>query len=92
MLQSLQRDDPMNHVVRLLDSFIHTGPNGTHRCLVLELLGPNLDYIIRTDYLENDKFLLPETILKIAKQLLEGLAFVHKAGYAHGGTLRPQRF
>jgi serine/threonine-protein kinase SRPK3 len=28
--------------MQLLDHFDHTGPNGTHRCLVLELLGPSV--------------------------------------------------
>lgn len=30
------------HIVRLLDNFEHPGPNGTHNCLVLELLGPSV--------------------------------------------------
>ncbi|CDK29765.1 unnamed protein product [Kuraishia capsulata CBS 1993] len=31
-----------NHVVQLLDSFIHTGPNGDHVCMVFEVLGENM--------------------------------------------------
>ncbi|KAL8734045.1 MAG: hypothetical protein Q9166_001806 [cf. Caloplaca sp. 2 TL-2023] len=30
------------HITRLLDDFKHMGPNGTHSCLVLELLGRNV--------------------------------------------------
>jgi serine/threonine-protein kinase SRPK3 len=32
-----------SRIVQLLDHFEHAGPHGTHLCLVLELLGPNLD-------------------------------------------------
>ncbi|CDM28976.1 unnamed protein product [Penicillium roqueforti FM164] len=31
-----------NYIVQLLDAFIHIGPNGTHQCLVFELLGLQL--------------------------------------------------
>lgn len=52
-----------------------------------KLLGPTFDYMIRVEYLENDEILLPETILKTAKQLLAGLMFVHEASYAQRGRL-----
>ena len=28
----------------------------------------------------------PDTILRFSEQLLDAIAFVHKAGYGHGGT------
>ncbi len=31
------------HIIQLLDNFVHHGPNGTHQCLVFELLGPALE-------------------------------------------------
>ena len=34
-------------VVRLLDHFMHSGPNGKHVCMVLELLGDNLLTVIK---------------------------------------------
>jgi Mg2+/Co2+ transporter CorC len=34
------------HIEQLLDDFHHTGPNGTHVCLVLEVLGPNIPTVI----------------------------------------------
>lgn len=83
-LHALQSDDATNHVVRLLDQFVHAGPNGSHLCLVFELLGPSVDYVVRNDY-EPDEHLEPDTILRITVQLLEGLAYVHEAGYAQGG-------
>ena len=30
------------HVMQLLDHFEHTGPNGIHTCLALEVLGPSV--------------------------------------------------
>lgn len=84
-LRALQTDDAANHVVRLLDSFVHEGPNGSHQCLVLELLGPSVDYLLENDFNEPGERMERDTILRITKQLLEGLAFVHSAGYAQGG-------
>lgn len=34
-------------VVKLLNSFVHFGPNGNHFCMVLELLGPSLAQIVK---------------------------------------------
>jgi serine/threonine protein kinase len=69
---------------RLLDCFRHTGPNGTHNCLVTELLGPTVDEVLET-FKENDLTLRPDTILRSSQQLLDAIAFVHQAGIAHGG-------
>jgi serine/threonine-protein kinase SRPK3 len=78
-------------IVQLLDDFIHQGPNGTHQCLVFELLGPTLNSVLADIYEpgrsdEDDNTLEPETILRLSEQLLEALALIHEAGYAHGGT------
>lgn len=37
------------------------------------------------DGVEYHDFLKPPTILKMTRQLLKAVAFVHKSGYAHGG-------
>ena len=34
--------DNGNCLVRLLDHFVTEGPNGSHQCLVTELLGPSI--------------------------------------------------
>ncbi|KAL4945101.1 hypothetical protein BDV06DRAFT_219633 [Aspergillus oleicola] len=72
-----------NYIVQLLDEFTHEGPNGIHRCLVFELLGPSLDKIIG-EYHDGGDCLEPETILRISRQILEGIKFVHDAGMGHG--------
>jgi serine/threonine protein kinase len=73
-----------NNVVQLLDNFIHQGPNGSHRCLVLELLGPSIRHVLG-DFDDEDDNLEPETIIKLSKQLLQSIAFLHRARFAHGG-------
>ena len=72
------------YIVKLLDDFIHHGPNGHHQCLVFELLGPSVNSIV-SEYLEDGAQLDPDTSLKISTQLLQGIASIHTAGYAHGG-------
>lgn len=84
--ESLQRE-PMPSV-RLLDCFHHTGPNGTHNCLVMELLGPSLSDVLECyDYREET--FRPDTVLRASCQLLDALAFFHQEGFAHGGMTNP---
>jgi len=88
------------HTAHLLDSFSFSGPNGTHCCLVLELMGPNIQ-----DMLDNNsqfelwfepneyedyghwEYFYPINISKlICAQVLQGLGFLHREGITHGGT------
>ncbi|KAH6619423.1 kinase-like domain-containing protein [Chaetomium sp. MPI-SDFR-AT-0129] len=83
-------DARVGHVVELLDSFVHQGPNGTHACSVFELLGPTVDDVV-SNYRDGaepgeEDSLEPATILKITGQLLRALSAMHAAGYAHGGS------
>ncbi|ETW09526.1 CMGC/SRPK protein kinase, variant [Aphanomyces invadans] len=61
-------------IVKLIASFEHIGPHGTHMCMVFEMLGDNLLTLIkRYDYKG-----IPIPLLKImTKQMLEGMAFLH---------------
>ncbi|RYP42012.1 hypothetical protein DL767_000643 [Monosporascus sp. MG133] len=58
--------------VHLLDSFQHKGPNGTHNCIVTELLGPTLSSVLDA-YQKAKETLRPDTVLRASRQLLEGL-------------------
>jgi len=60
--------------VQLLDDFKISGVNGTHVCMVFEVLGHNLlKFIIRSNYQG-----IPLTNVKIMmKQVLEGLDYLH---------------
>uniref|UniRef100_A0AAF5PPX4 non-specific serine/threonine protein kinase n=1 Tax=Wuchereria bancrofti TaxID=6293 RepID=A0AAF5PPX4_WUCBA len=62
-------------VVQLLDEFSVTGVNGTHVCMVFEVLGCNLlKLIIRSNY----QGLPLEQVRVIIKQVLEGLQYLHE--------------
>ncbi|KAK7031332.1 kinase-like protein [Favolaschia claudopus] len=77
--------DIEEYVVRLLDEFEHTGPNGVHQCIVTEVLGPSLAGI--EDNLENsfpDEVLSPEVVQSISLQIARGLRRLHDAGVVHG--------
>jgi serine/threonine-protein kinase SRPK3 len=78
----------------LLDCFHHTGPNGTHNCLVLELLGPSIQHMVATfnqfwkrDNPEYQGNFWPSTVLRASRQLLQAIDFIHDAGIMHGGNL-----
>lgn len=73
------------HVLKLLDDFMHAGPNGNHACLVLELLGPNVSKFVEERFPDGR---MPGVCAKeISRQALLGLAFVHQLQMGHGGRL-----
>lgn len=64
-----------------LDSFSVNGPNGTHQCIVLPILGPcvspRLWWAMTKD---------PGPVLReMARQAAQALNFLHKNGICHGG-------
>ncbi|BGP42039.1 hypothetical protein JCM10449v2_006041 [Rhodotorula kratochvilovae] len=75
------------HVVSLLDHFTHRGPNGTHVCMVFEVLGENLLGLIKRYHHRG----VPDHICKqIAKQVLLGLDYIHReCGIIHT-DLKPE--
>ena len=79
----------INHcyVVQLLNTFSHTGVNGTHICLVFEVLGVNLLEIIKFYQYKG----LPINLArKISKQVLTGLDYLHRVcGIIHT-DLKPE--
>lgn len=89
-LESRYIDGPQDRprtYVRLLDCFVHEGPNGRHNCLVTELLGPSLRDVMIL-YKDMDQVLRPDTILRASRQLFDAVDFAHQAGLAHGGRLQ----
>jgi serine/threonine-protein kinase SRPK3 len=63
------------HIVSLLDSFEHQGPNGKHICMVFEVLGENLLELIRKWRHRG----IPVGLVKqITKQVLLGLDYLHR--------------
>ncbi|KAJ9203259.1 hypothetical protein DTO164E3_2730 [Paecilomyces variotii] len=70
------------HVIGMLDDFNLEGPNGTHKCLVFELLGPNIPDMIDARFPDGR---LPAQLAKaIAKQALFGLDILHQQNIGHG--------
>lgn len=68
-------DDPKrNKTVQLLNDFKITGVNGTHVCMVFEVLGSNLlKLIIKSQY----RGIPYENVRTITRQVLEGLDYLH---------------
>ena len=87
-----------DRIVQLLDHFNHTGPNGTHLCLVFEPLGMNVWEMKECIGLIPDmqkygmeaSFKYPVPIGKvILRQILEALDVLHQNGIAHGDLGAP---
>ncbi|EEU37169.1 uncharacterized protein NECHADRAFT_78359 [Fusarium vanettenii 77-13-4] len=70
------------HLNHMLDNFTLDGPNGTHDCLVLELVGPNVADAVAS-YYNDDR--LPAKLAKLfAKQTLQGLDLLASHDIGHG--------
>ncbi|KAE9391559.1 kinase-like protein [Gymnopus androsaceus JB14] len=75
-------DEGNNHVVQIFDVFTHQGPNGTHLCIVTEILGPNLAEALMCMYVDDSA---PTGVAKrLAAQVAYGLRYLHKHRIVHG--------
>ncbi|XP_011196567.3 SRSF protein kinase 3 [Zeugodacus cucurbitae] len=78
ILKSVRDSEPSNprrqKTVQLLDDFKITGVNGTHICMVFEVLGDNLLKLIRKS---NYRGIPIENVKSITRQVLEGLDYLH---------------
>ncbi|EWZ96953.1 CMGC/SRPK protein kinase [Fusarium oxysporum f. sp. lycopersici MN25] len=78
---------PRNHegscyVNQMWDQFTLIGPNGSHDCLVLDLVGPNIADIIDS-HCRGDT--LPSHAAKsISRQVLQGIDYLASNGIGHG--------
>lgn len=77
-----EKDVHVSHVVVPEDHFWHEGPNGNHLCVVMPVLGPNLE-----DAAEKYQH-QEEPLRRICYQLVLAMKFLHERGICHG-DLRP---
>ena len=63
------------------DHFTIDGPNGSHLCLVSEVLGPSLSELIG-----HRKQLRGGLARKVARQFVQAVAYLHSKGVCHEGT------
>ncbi|CAL9152424.1 unnamed protein product [Musa hybrid cultivar] len=77
LLSAIADGDPSNSkcVVRLLDHFMHAGPNGQHYCLVVESLGDSLLRLIRYN---RNKGIGLNRVKTICRSILVGLDYLHR--------------
>ncbi|CAN4119443.1 unnamed protein product [Withania somnifera] len=77
ILKQIAEGDPDDKkcVVKLLDHFKHSGPNGQHVCMVFEYLGDNLLTLIKySDY----RGLAVDKVKEICFHILVGLDYLHR--------------
>ena len=79
LLTHVRESDPSDpyrlKCVQLLDDFKVAGVNGTHVCMVFEVLGHNLlKLIIRSNY----RGIPIPNVKTITKQVLQGLDYLHR--------------
>lgn len=75
------------HTVQLLNSFLHSGPNGQHFVMVFEILGVNLLEIMkRYDY----KGIPMPIVRRMTKQVLIGLDYLHRKCKIIHTDLKPE--
>ena len=63
------------------DSFRLDGPNGSHICLVSEVLGPSL-----ADLVSLGRQLRASASQKVSRQFVQAVAYLHSEGVCHGGA------
>ena len=78
------------YITQLLDEFEHCGPNGIHKCLVFEPMGPNVNVMVaELPQFKPRTWRMPiryplQMAKSILKQSLQALAFLHENGIAVG--------
>ncbi|GJJ15715.1 hypothetical protein Clacol_009993 [Clathrus columnatus] len=84
--QKADIDNRSQYFFTLLDTFILHGPNGTHRCLVFEPMGPSAESLELPDQKPFQS--IPSFQKSIAKIIflhaLRGLAFLHENNIVYG--------
>ena len=94
LLTNVRDSDPTDpnrlKCVQLLDEFKVAGVNGSHVCMVFEVLGHNLlKLIIRSNY----RGIPVPNVKMIIKQVLQGLDYLHrKCHIIHTDVMKKSKF
>ncbi|RLN58605.1 hypothetical protein BBJ28_00009108 [Nothophytophthora sp. Chile5] len=72
--ETKQQEQQEIKVVRLVDSFEHSGPNGVHVCMVFEMMGDNLLTLIKY---YNYRGVPMRLVQRLTQDMMEALAFLH---------------
>jgi len=72
------------HIPRFLDHFYHDGLNGRSLCLVLERLGPTVEFVGTN---ATNWRLDLSLSRQISRQLILAVDYLHNRGIVHGGKL-----
>lgn len=88
--QKIESNSASAHVITLLDSFDHQGPNGTHLFLVLEAMGASV--VAMREELHPNTLKRFEHVSRYPKwmakrvltHMLRGITFLHSRGVTHG--------
>ncbi|EEP77279.1 predicted protein [Uncinocarpus reesii 1704] len=77
-LQNSDHEDRLGYrnVIHILDDFTIQGPNGTHECIVTEVVAPMKCFCDIPDFKPRVK--------ELSLQLMMGLSYLHSQGVTHG--------
>jgi serine/threonine-protein kinase SRPK3 len=82
ILRGLQSRPASSFIVSMLDAFEITGANGSHRCIVTELLGPSIAAVKMSG--PDDWWRIPVPVgRRLALQAAKAVAFLHSRGIVH---------
>jgi hypothetical protein len=81
------RHQKCGFIPELFDEFDIHGPNGTHHCLVMELLGPSVGAVKSCPQIEGEHLLPISTARDVAVQCAKAITSLHSKGVVHGGMI-----
>ncbi|KAJ5100394.1 hypothetical protein N7456_006446 [Penicillium angulare] len=85
ILKDLNRSLPgAEHIAMPLDSFYFDGPNGSHQCIVLPVLGPRVSSVSNFNLCRLLGKNPGRTLRKMAYQAALAMKWLHTNGFCHG--------
>jgi serine/threonine-protein kinase SRPK3 len=84
LLQLSNKYPAPENIIKLLDHFELIGPNGSHICLILELMWADVGTFMGEQYSPEVRM---STGREIARQVLKGLEVLRSHGITHNGML-----